>query len=303
MLARLTGTLIALEGNLAVVAPAGMAGCGYEVMLPAYLAQDLVARGWQEGDAIELHTIQYLEGLNQGTSFIPRLIGFASGRERAFFELLTSVKGLGNKRALRAMAVPIGSMARAIGDRDARYLQSLPEIGPKLAELIVHELKGKVDGFIGLDVGLDVGMGSVQDAAGDGAGGAGAVVVKGKGKGKAGGGGAGGAGGVGGAGQKAASASVEPKPGGGGGAVGGAGAGVPSRVPNRVPSRLPIREAIEALVALGETPVDAERLVSKAVERARGSAWGSAGGSEGEHAAISTTAGLLTAALAVRGGA
>ncbi len=53
---------------------------------------------------ITLTTFQYLESQGQGSSVIPRLVGFQSTAEREFFELFTTVKGIGNRRALRAMA-------------------------------------------------------------------------------------------------------------------------------------------------------------------------------------------------------
>jgi holliday junction DNA helicase RuvA len=154
MLARLTGQLESIEGNTAIIArsPAGdsPAGEAYEVLVPAYLAERLAG---QVGRPVTLHTVQYLEQQAQGASFIPRLIGFGSRHERRFFELFTTVKGIGNKKALRAMAVPIGELAGAISGRDVRALQALPEIGKRLAETVIAELHGKVNDF--LVVGLD----------------------------------------------------------------------------------------------------------------------------------------------------
>lgn len=260
MLARLHGTLSELASSppSAVIVPEGMPGIGYEVLLPAYLSERLSTAG--AGGSVDLYTIQYLEGVNQGVSFTPRLIGFASAEERGFFELLTSVKGLGNKRALRAMVVPPSSIARAIADRDSRYLQRLPEIGPKLAELIVHELKNKVSGYINTGGGLDAPEAAPVDAPG---------AAKGRGKAK---------------GATASSPVGELKP------AKAKRAGTDQPVAGAGESRPPIREAIEALVALGESPIDAERMVMRAIERSR-----SAGG-----AALDTTPALLSAAFAAR---
>lgn len=160
MLTRLSGTLEDLTGNAATVSlPAS--GLAYEVLIPAYLAARLRAAhaialaGSGTTLAalsvpITLHTLQYLEGQGQGTSFIPRLIGFASVPEREFFDLFTTVKGLGNRRALRALAIEPGLIADAIVSRDARRLQELPEIGKKLAETIVLELREKAQKFVGI---------------------------------------------------------------------------------------------------------------------------------------------------------
>jgi Holliday junction DNA helicase RuvA len=146
VITRLTGTLESLDANLAVIVPAG-AGVAYEVMVPAFLTPRLMMA---VGSTVTLWTLEYLEGQGQGTSFVPRLIGFASVQQRDFFELFTTVKGLGNKRALRAMAIEPGWIARAIMARDARALTELPEIGKRLAETVVAELTGKVERFVAM---------------------------------------------------------------------------------------------------------------------------------------------------------
>lgn len=154
MLVRLTGILEEVSEHRAAIAPAAPVAdasadargpISYELLLPAYLGARLLGR---EGDRITLHTIQYLESVNQGASFIPRLIGFASPAERRFFELFTSVKGLGNRRALRALAEEPATVARWIAEEDLKALQRLPEIGKRLAETIVVDLREKVQPFI-----------------------------------------------------------------------------------------------------------------------------------------------------------
>lgn len=246
MLALLTGTLESLDGTTAVVTPDGQPGLGYEVLLPAFLADRLRARGDAVGQPLRLFTLQYLEGVNQGSSFIPRLIGFASTHEREFFDLLTSVKGLGNKRALRAMAVEPSSIARAIAERNSAFLKSLPEIGPKLAELIVHELKNKADRFVlspAATAALNAAAtGSASGSATGSASGSAATTVEAK----------------------------LTKPRKVAGAANGAGSGAATGGPTSGASPpVPIRQTIDALMALGETPLDAERMVSRAIDNAR----------------------------------
>lgn len=194
MIVRVTGVVESVEGNRVVVAPPGI-GVAYEALTPRFFADALVER---LGHTVTLHTLQVMESQNQGASFTPRLLGFASPEDRRFFELFTTVKGFGARKALRALAAPVPVVARAIVERDLRALQELPEIGKRMAETIVAELHGKVEGFLGS------------------AGGAGAVVAEGK-------------------------------PGAGGG-LGGAAA-----------------QAVSALVRLGETTADAERMVRKAL--------------------------------------
>ena len=62
--------------------------------------------------------LHYLEGQANGAVFRPRLVGFTSDRDRRFFELLTSVKGIGYRKALRALAMPIATIARAVAEKD-----------------------------------------------------------------------------------------------------------------------------------------------------------------------------------------
>jgi Holliday junction DNA helicase RuvA len=97
---------------------------------------------------VRLFTLHYFESQGQGSHFIPRLIGFNSREQRAFFELLTTVKGIGNRKALRAMQVSHARMAEAIAGGDAKFLATLPEIGKRTAESTIVELKGKLDPFL-----------------------------------------------------------------------------------------------------------------------------------------------------------
>ncbi len=144
MLARITGTLEHIEDGRAVVAPEGL-GLAWEILLPRFLAEELVD---QAGRTITLHTRELLDSTTQGSSFTPRILGFATLDDRRFFDLFTSVKGVGARKALRAMAAPVPQIARAIVDEDARALQKLPEIGKRTAETIVLELKDKMHPFL-----------------------------------------------------------------------------------------------------------------------------------------------------------
>jgi Holliday junction DNA helicase RuvA len=124
--------------------------CGpltYELLIPASDEQRLLARIDQ---TVAFQTLHYLEGQGQGSIFTPRLLGFSCEEDRAFFELFTTVKGVGNRKALRALALPFASIAEAIATKDVDLLKSLPEIGKRTAETIVAELHGKVDRFIEL---------------------------------------------------------------------------------------------------------------------------------------------------------
>ena len=143
MIARIDGTLEGVVDGAALVRAGAIV---YEVLVPAYDQMRLSA---SVGEEVALHTLHYLEGQGQGSSYWPRLIGFATPEERTFFELFTTVKGIGNRKALRALQLPIATVAEAIANRDVATLQSLPEIGKKTAEAIILELKDKANRFLG----------------------------------------------------------------------------------------------------------------------------------------------------------
>lgn len=160
MISRLTGTLIEVTDGKAEMAchPA----ITLEILLPAYLSAELAPVVGQE---VTLRTRVLLESQGQGTSFIPRVLGFRAAQDLRFFELFTSVKGVGPKKALRALAEPPEVVASAIAARDTKALTKLPEIGKRLAETMVAELHGKVDPFV-----LPGAAGQIEAAPGAGAG-------------------------------------------------------------------------------------------------------------------------------------
>ena len=143
MISRIEGILEDVAEGMAEVRVEG--GCTYELLVPACDASDLAM---QHGQRVSFVTLHYLESQGQGSHFVPRLIGFSSREQRAFFELLTTVKGIGNRKALRAMQVTHGRMAEAIASGDAKFLATLPEIGKRTAESTIVELKGKLDPFL-----------------------------------------------------------------------------------------------------------------------------------------------------------
>jgi holliday junction DNA helicase RuvA len=142
MITRIEGELIGVSKGRAELRCDSVV---YELLIPAIDTQRL---GRMIGETMEFHTLHYLESQGQGSSYLPRLIGFSSADDRAFFELFTTVKGLGNRKALRALELPVAEVAAAIAAKDTDILKSLPEIGKRTAETIVAELSGKVDQFV-----------------------------------------------------------------------------------------------------------------------------------------------------------
>ena len=143
MITRLRGKLIAVDEGRVMIAVDAIT---YELLIPAADIEKLLDQVSQE---IEFHTMHYFEGQSQGSSFIPRLVGFSCDRDREFFQLFTTVKGIGNRKALRALIRPFGEIASAIANKDTAALVSLPEIGKRSAQTIIAELNGKIDQFIG----------------------------------------------------------------------------------------------------------------------------------------------------------
>lgn len=147
MICRIEGILESVARDAGQVRTEG--GLTYEVLLPAHAVVRLTP---SVGQMISLHTVQFLESQTQGTTIYPRLAGFASEQDRAFYELFITVKGIGHRRGLRAMVMDTARIAAAIDDRDLATLQTMPEIGRRTAETIAVTLKGKVDSFVSSSV-------------------------------------------------------------------------------------------------------------------------------------------------------
>ena len=80
------------------------------------------------------------------------LYGFNSIEDRSFFELLTSVSGIGPKSALEFFALSISNIKKAILEKDIEVLSSVKGIGKKTAERIIVELKNKVEIMADLEI-------------------------------------------------------------------------------------------------------------------------------------------------------
>ncbi|MEX2215838.1 MAG: Holliday junction branch migration protein RuvA [Phycisphaeraceae bacterium] len=147
MIARIHGILDSIDDGVAFVRIGDPAtgALTYEVRLPSFAVTRLMD---SIGGAVTLHTFNWLESQGQGSSMIPRLAGFLTAGDLRFYELFTTCKGIGYKRALRAFALDTATIAGAIADRDVSLLQSLPEVGKRTAETIVLTLKDKVNSFV-----------------------------------------------------------------------------------------------------------------------------------------------------------
>jgi Holliday junction DNA helicase RuvA len=116
------------------------------VLVPAFDVERLSRRIGQD---VILHTVHFVEGDPAHGVQTPRLVGFLAETDREFFRIFTRVKGIGVRKALRALVRPVGEVAAAIQAKDAKFLVALPEIGRRTAEQIIAELHGKVEEFAG----------------------------------------------------------------------------------------------------------------------------------------------------------
>jgi Holliday junction DNA helicase RuvA len=99
------------------------------------------------GQQRTFHTVILLEGDPGGGNLQPRMLAFSSAADRAFFGSFITVKGIGPRKALRAMTVPAGEIAAAVEAKDVKALIKLPQVGKRLAETIIAELAGKLGQF------------------------------------------------------------------------------------------------------------------------------------------------------------
>jgi Holliday junction DNA helicase RuvA len=91
------------------------------------------------GEEAVLH-VEHAWSAEQG----PRLYGFLSRDERAAYRLLTAIQGVGPKAALSVLDVLApGELAGAVARDDKAAIGRANGVGPKLAQRIATELKGK----------------------------------------------------------------------------------------------------------------------------------------------------------------
>lgn len=84
-----------------------------------------------------------------------RLYGFSSEAEKAWFNLLMTVQGVGARVALAILsALSPSEISSAIALQDKAMMGRASGVGPKLAVRLVTELKGKVPATGAIDAGV-----------------------------------------------------------------------------------------------------------------------------------------------------
>src|ERR1043166_4314264 len=131
MIIRLTGNLVDVDEETIVLERDGVAR---EVLVPHFAIAELAA---YRGQQVTLHTIEFFEGNHASGHLVPRLLGFMHREDRAFFERFVDVKGIGPRKALKALAQPVRKIASWIEAGNTKALVSLPGIGARAAEMIV----------------------------------------------------------------------------------------------------------------------------------------------------------------------
>lgn len=141
MIAKIEGKLLALDSETALIQ---VGQISYEIMLPSCCVNALAGK---IGSDIVLCTMEYYEGTPAGGNLVPRIVGFLTEADKDFFMKFTRVKGIGVKKALRSLGIPVATIAAAIENGDEKMLMSLDGIGKRMAQQIIAELKGKLKTF------------------------------------------------------------------------------------------------------------------------------------------------------------
>ena len=136
MIGRLSGILLEKRPDRALVDASGV---GYELHVPLGTFAALPAAG--ERASLHVHTHVREDAL--------LLFGFATSEEKALFERLITVSGVGPKVALAVLSgLPLPELVGAIAAQNVKRLSTIPGVGKKLAERLGVELKDKVQGLL-----------------------------------------------------------------------------------------------------------------------------------------------------------
>ena len=132
MIVSLDGVVVTVSSDHLVLE---VGGVGYRVF-----AGPSTLTGLSSGGRTKLHTHHLVREDTQA------LYGFRTTEELAFFELITTVSGVGPKVGLAIVSSrPVADLQLAILQGDDAVLTAVPGVGKRLAGRIVLELKEKVD--------------------------------------------------------------------------------------------------------------------------------------------------------------
>ena len=153
MIGYLAGTLQAITPKYAIV---DVNGVGYRVVIAEKMHSSLA----KIGQEIKLYT-HFAMNPRDGTV---ELFGFSTPEELHFFELLTSISGIGPKSAQGILAkAELQPLQLAILQGDEAYLHNVAGLGPKTAQRLILELKEKISS-VNLGGGTQANMTSESEA-------------------------------------------------------------------------------------------------------------------------------------------
>lgn len=133
MIAHLRGVLLEKHPNAVIV---DVEGVGYEVAIPVSAFSSLP----EKGQPVQLHIHTHVR------EDILALFGFLSAADKALFEKLITVSGIGPKLAITALSGLTGAdLVAAIRSASIEQLVRIPGVGKKTAERMVLELRDKLD--------------------------------------------------------------------------------------------------------------------------------------------------------------
>ena len=137
MTAFLRGKLLEKHPNQVIVETAGV---GYDVVIPISTFSTLPDTGAEV--ALRIHTHVREDAL--------ALFGFLTSEEKALFEKLISVSGIGPTLAIKVLSgLATVAIIDAIRGGHVEQLVRIPGVGKKTAERMVLELKDKLEGLGG----------------------------------------------------------------------------------------------------------------------------------------------------------
>jgi Holliday junction DNA helicase RuvA len=137
MIAFLRGKLLEKHPNQVILDTAGV---GYDVVIPISTFSALPDTGAEV--ALRIHTHVREDAL--------ALFGFLTPEEKALFEKLISVSGIGPTLAIKVLSgLATAAIIDAIRAGQVEQLVRIPGVGKKTAERMVLELKDKLEGLGG----------------------------------------------------------------------------------------------------------------------------------------------------------
>ncbi len=135
MIGKLSGRIDSVSGSRVII---DVGGVGYVVACSARTLRAIGGVG--EAASLRIETLVREDAIS--------LYGFADALEQDWFNLLTTVQGVGAKVAMAILgSLSPEQLGQAIAAQDKTMLTQADGVGPKLALRLITELKDKVPAF------------------------------------------------------------------------------------------------------------------------------------------------------------